>query len=134
MNPLPTSKRQRNEAATTANISDFPEEDRQVHRLVNAQAETWSLVDEHAEYLLNRRDLDRATAWTDRKDAHPAPSMEHLEFIEASARLKNRRLYRVVGIIAGLFVAMVLGRELAHLVIPLHDPAVFTAASSSKLR
>lgn len=134
MNPLPLSNRQRTDAATPANISDYPEEDRQVHRLVDAQAETWNLVDEHAEYLLNPRDLDRATAWTDRQDAHPAPTIEHLRFIEASARRKNRRLYRVLGVIGGLFVAVILGRELAHLVVPLKDPALVTVSSVKKLR
>lgn len=134
MNQRITSRRQSSNDATEVNISDFPEEDRQVHLLVDAQTEAWGLVDEHAEYLLNRRDLERATAWSDRKDAHPAPNMEHLQFIEANARLKNKRLYRVVGIIAGLILAVILGRELAHLVVPLHDPALVSSTSGKKLR
>lgn len=109
---------------TPASVSAFANEDAQVHQLVDTQTRAWDVSIQRSQYLLSGRDLERATEWVFREDAAPAPNMEHHQFIEASARLKHRRIYSIVGIVGGFFLAIVLGRELAHLVIPVETQDV----------
>lgn len=106
----------------TPSLSPFAQEDEQVHRLVDTQTRAWDIGTQRSHYLLTGRELERATEWADREDAYPEANLEHKQFIEASAKLKNRRLYRIIGIIGGFFLAVILGRELAHLIIPLDNP------------